>query len=616
MPNAASLAQLPFTLDALADAYRTKRYSVADVAREALRRATDPRHPNVWIRLLPAADLLARAAALDARDPADPALPLYGVPFAIKDNIDLAGLPTTCACRALDTPENAATADATVVARLIAAGALPIGKTNLDQFATGLVGTRSPYGACASVFSPQHISGGSSSGSAVAVAAGMTAFALGTDTAGSGRVPAAFNGITGLKPTRGLVPTTGVFPACKSLDCVSIFARTPAETAAILRVAAPPRGTGETPLFPPAAPLRIGIPPAAQLRFFGDTAAAQLFTAAARRIADAGHTLVEIDYAPFAAAAALLYSGPWVAERLWATGKILDAHRDAFDPVVRDIIASGAKHTAVDAFAAAYALDEHRAAAAREWAKMDILLLPTTGTIYTHAQIAADPVALNSNLGYYTNFVNLLDLTALAVPADTRSDGNANGSNASANGNGNGSGDGSATSNLPFGVTYIAPAGRDYALVAFAESLTATAPPANKSTTTAAAAITLAVVGAHLRGQPLNTQLTDRAAVHLETTRTAANYRLFKLADGKKPGLLRTPETAAAGIEVELWALTPEAFGSFVALVPPPLGIGTVTLSDGRQVKGFICEPYALLPENDITPFGSWRAWLARGRPR
>ncbi|MDR1816999.1 MAG: allophanate hydrolase [Puniceicoccales bacterium] len=606
------LAQLPFTLAALRRGYRAKKFTVADVLREALRRARDPRFPNVWISLAGDDALAGAAAALDARDPADPALPLYGVPFAVKDNIDVAGVPTTCACRALDTPANAAGEHALVVTRLIAAGAVPIGKTNMDQFATGLVGTRSPYGACASVFSDAHISGGSSSGSAVAVAAGMAAFSLGTDTAGSGRVPAAFNNIVGLKPTRGALPTAGVFPACKSLDCVSIFANSTGDAGAVFAVGSGERtsdsglptldscvGSRESGVGSPSLTngVRIGVPAAAQLEFFGDTAAAALFDAAVRRAAASGARIVEIDYAPFAAAAALLYSGPWVAERLAACGELLAAHADAFDPTVRAIIAGGAKFSAVDAYNGAYALAEHRAAAEREWAKMDVLLLPTTGTTYTRAEVAEQPVALNTRLGYYTNFVNLLDLAAVAVPAGFRPE-----------------------NGLPFGVTLIAPAGTDAALLDLASALQF--PRVCGGPAAPSERITVAVAGAHLRGQPLNWQLQERGAVFLETVRTAPNYKLYALADGKKPGLLRTtggaaPTTAAgdasptSGIELELWSLDPEAFGTFVALIPPPLGIGTVELSDGRAVKGFICEPFALDPDREITRYGGWRAWLA-----
>ncbi|MDR2862571.1 MAG: allophanate hydrolase [Puniceicoccales bacterium] len=591
--------QLDFSLSALRRAYHEKLVTPEDVLREALRRAADTRLHNAWITLFPEATVLDFIKVLRDRDPA--ALPLYGVPFAVKDNIDLAGVATTCACRALEGPP--AVESATIVARLIAAGAIPVGKTNLDQFATGLVGVRSPYGACSSVFDANYISGGSSSGSAVSVAAGAVTFALGTDTAGSGRVPAAFNNIVGLKPTRGVLSTHGVFPACRSLDCVSVFAGSAHDAGAVLDVGAAPdsRDCYSRPLrsrtLPPV--LRIGVPSAAQLEFFGDDEAAALFAATLGRLKELGHTLVEIDYAPFADAAALLYAGPWVAERKWATEKIFAGHPESFDPVVGAIISGADKYTAVDTFAAMYALQEHRLRAGYEWEKMDVLLLPTTGTTYTLEQVRAAPVALNSNLGRYTNFVNLFDLAAVAVPAGLRGNG------------------------LPFGVSFIGPAHTDHALLALGDTLhrftsryigatpflLAHQPPPAASS---APRVTVAVVGAHLRGLPLNYQLTALHARFLGEAQTAPHYRLYRLADGKKPGLLRTPDMAQAhGIAVELWSLDAKSFGEFVSIVPPPLGIGNVQLEDGREVKGFICEPYALCSENEITQHGGWRAWLA-----
>ena len=596
------ITTLSFSISALRKAYSGGLFSVEDVLREVLRRAKDARLHNAWITLLPEADVLAFAAKLRGKQPAD--LPLYGIPFAVKDNIDLAGYDTTCACSAL--ASRPVSESATVVSRLIAAGAVPVGKTNLDQFATGLVGTRSPYGACSSVFNPEYISGGSSSGSAVAVATGAVTFSLGTDTAGSGRVPAAFNNILGLKPTRGVLSTKGVFPACRSLDCVSVFATCAHDAGTVLEVASVPDAGDcfSRPLSPRPLPpvLRVGVPPPQQLEFFGDTEAAGLFAESVCRLRASGHEIVEIDYAPFSAAAALLYSGPWVAERKWAVAKILTANPETFDPTVRAIISGADKYSAVDTFAAMYVLEEHRARAAREWAKMDVLLLPTTGTTFTIKQVAADPVALNTKLGYYTNFVNLLDLAAVAVPAGFRA--------------GNG---------LPFGVTVMARVHSDYALLQLADTLHRNAVKQAGATPTLVAAqplpvpaphtnerVTLAVVGAHLSGQPLNSQLTSRGAVLMETTRTASCYRFYRIEDGKKPGLLKTPDEAHAGsgIEVELWSLDAKSFGEIVASVPPPLGIGSVELADGRTVKGFICEPYALLPENEITHFGRWRAWL------
>ena len=520
--------------------------------------------------------------------PTKPGLPLSGLTFAIKDNIDLAGVPTTAACPAYSyTP----TQSAPVVQRLLDAGAIPAGKTNMDQFATGLVGTRSPYGACSSVFDERYISGGSSSGSAVAVASGEVDFALGTDTAGSGRVPAAFNNLVGLKPTRGLLSTSGVVPACRSIDCVTILTRTVAEAAKVFDAArgfdptdpysrVPTAGQGAAPWA--SGPFRFGVPAADQLQFFGDGEAAALYQKAITGLEALGGTKVEIDFALFRAAADLLYSGPWVAERLAAIGPFLANHAADMNPVVRDIIAGASRFTAVDAFLAEYKLRELRRATEAEWSRIDVLLLPTTGTIYTHEAVAADPVRLNTNLGYYTNFVNLLDLAAIAVPAGFRPNG------------------------LPFGISLIAPAFTDYGLLSLAarylrEPVDAGAP----------GCISVAVLGAHLNGQPLNWQLTQRGARLLKTCKTAPGYRFYALPGAiAKPGLIRDEAFAGPGIEVEIWAVPEDQFGSFVAAVPPPLGIGNATLENGDTVKSFICEPYAIANARDITHFGGWRKYL------
>lgn len=531
----------------------------------------------VWIHRPSLDELLASA-------PNDEKLPLFGQTFAVKDNIDVAGWPTTAAC-----PEFSYVAkeDAAIVARLRALGAVPIGKTNLDQFATGLNGTRSPYGIPRSVFSAAHISGGSSSGSAVAVAAGLCSFSLGTDTAGSGRVPAAFNNLVGLKPTRGVLSTRGVVPACRSLDCVSIFARTVGEAQRVFAAARE---------FDPGDPFsrrwkaepllgrRIGVPRSEQLDFCGDEEMRTLHEKATQRAAEIGCELVEFDYGPFRDAARLLYAGPWVAERTAAVGDFLMANPGAGHPVVREIVLGGAKHSAVDAFRARYELERLRQLAWTEWTKMDAMMLPTAPTIFTVEQMLADPIRLNSQLGTYTNFVNLLDLCALAVPAGFRGDG------------------------LPLGVTFIAPAFTDDALAqlgaAFLGEATLTVTPAH---------VDLSVVGAHLSGQPLNRQLTSRDARLVKTCRTASDYRLYALANTvpPKPGLVRTPGFNGLGIETEVWRLSYAAFGEFVAEVPAPMGIGNVTLDDGSTVKGFLCEVAALDGARDITNFGGWRAFLA-----
>ena len=543
----------------------------------------------VWISLVPRQQAVDRARALDEH--ADPrSLPLYGVPFAVKDNIDVEGLPTTAGCPAY---AYSPTKSAAVVSRLLDVGAILIGKTNLDQFATGLVGTRSPHGACSSVFDAEYISGGSSSGSAVAVARDFAAFSLGTDTAGSGRVPAAFNNLVGLKPSKGLLSTSGVVPACRSLDCVSIFANSCADANEVWSVAngfdaADPYsrsarpGEGASPWL--NSTFCFGVPRANQLEFFGDTDAAALFDAAVARMQSLGGHKVEIDFSVFRAAADLLYSGPWVAERLAALHDFVGVHGSEMDPVVYKIIAGATRYSAVDAFLAEYRLRELRRATDAQWTLIDVLLLPTTGTIYTHKQIAADPIQLNTNLGYYTNFVNLLDLAAVAVPAGFRSNG------------------------LPFGVSIIGEAFSDQALLALAAKLLAESP----LKLTAPACIDIAVAGAHLSGQPLNYQLKDRGARLQRTVRTAPGYRFYALSGTTpaKPGLVRDEAFQGPGIELEVWTMPEDQFGGFVAAVPPPLTIGTVILQTGESVKCFLCEPAAIEGAREITEFGGWRGYL------
>lgn len=556
----------------------------------------------VWISVVPRETALARARAIESESSARK--PLFGIPFAIKDNIDLAGLPTTAGCPAYSfAPEKSAT----VVQNLMNAGALPIGKTNLDQFATGLVGTRSPFGACSSVYDERYISGGSSSGSAVAVASKLASFSLGTDTAGSGRVPAAFNNLVGLKPTRGLLSTAGVVPACRTLDCVSVFTQNCGDALAVWQAA---KGGGPAGCVDPedsysrgirpgadaapwiGGPFRFGVPAQSQLEFFGDEDAEDLFQRAVQRLEQLGGEKVVIDFAPFRAAAELLYSGPWVAERLAAIQPFLDARGDEMNPVVREIISGARNYTAVKAFQSQYRLEVLRAKTLAEWAKMDVLVLPTTGTTYTIEEIERDPIKLNSNLGHYTNFVNLLDLSAIAVPAGFRPNG------------------------LPFGITFMGPAFADEAITRLADvyhRAVANVPgQALPSLATPPGCVAVAVVGAHLYGQPLNSQLMERGARLMKTTKTAPGYRLFELPGQKpmKPGLLREPGFEGPGIEVEVWAVPENQFGSFVGLVPPPLGIGSAELETGEVVKSFVCEPFALQGAKEITQFGGWRSYL------
>ncbi|CAI0968311.1 Glutamyl-tRNA(Gln) amidotransferase subunit A [Serratia quinivorans] len=562
-----------------------------------------PADDNAWLYLASAEQLEAQyqqlAQRLEAVAGDISRLPLFGVPFAVKDNIDVGGWPTTAAC-----PEFAyqATADAAVVANLRAAGALVIGKTNLDQFATGLVGTRSPHGAVVNSFDGRYVSGGSSSGSASVVARGLTPFSLGTDTAGSGRVPAGFNNIVGLKPTKGWLSNRGVVPACRLNDTVSVFALTVADAALVAELAggydaadAYSRINPHTaPASLPAAP-RFAVP--AQLEFFGDTQAEQAFQRALEQLQSCGVTLETLDFTPFRVLADQLYYGPWVAERTVAVEKILSANPQAINPVVRGIVNNGLKYSACDAYKAEYLRAELARQIEQRLAPFDALVVPTSPTIRTLAEMEQEPVLFNSQFGTYTNFTNLADLSALALPAPMRDDG------------------------LPAGITLVAPAWHDRALAAFglrwqqAQALplgaTGRALPPLNSLTPSAQHVQVAVVGAHLSGMPLNFQLTQRAAILLEQTTTAPCYRLYALANTQppKPGLVKTEQGAA--IRVELWEIPLARFGELVAEIPAPLGIGTLLLADGRRVKGFICEPWALQGATDITEFGGWRNYVA-----
>lgn len=598
--------RLDFT--SLQNAYHSGETPISVLSRVCTRIEKAGLNP-VWISLVPRAQVLERAREIELGNCSQ--MPLYGIPFAVKDNIDVAGMNTTAGCPAFS---YAANVTATVVRRLERAGAILVGKTNLDQFATGLVGVRSPYGACASVFQGEYISGGSSSGSAVAVASGLVSFSLGTDTAGSGRVPAAFNNLIGLKPTRGSLSTKGVVPACRTLDCVSIFSLTSADAWQVYEAA---RGFDSDDPFSGAlastdgaaswlgGPFRVGVPPQNQWEFFGDEEAKRLYKAAIQAVETLGGSVIEFDLQPFRDAAELLYSGPWVAERLAAIQDFFSAHSNEMNPIVRSIIAGGAKFSATETFLAEYKLEALRRDASSVWQKADLLLLPTTGTTYTHAEVEADPMRLNTNLGYYTNFVNLLDLSAIALPAGFRTNG------------------------LPFGVSLIAEAQQERALLTIADRLhrfsgeriggleTRLAETAAIPVPNAPPGCTLvAVVGAHLMGQPLNRQLTDRAARLVSTTKSANRYRLFALPGTvpAKPGLMCDPSYQGQGIELEVWAIPTVQFGSFVAEIPAPLGIGSIELADGSIVKGFVCESYALADAVDITSFGGWRAYLAAQR--
>jgi allophanate hydrolase len=595
------------TIHALLSGYRKGRFAPVDVMTEVLARIEREESGNVWIARVPGEEVMRMAAALLDRTASE--LPLYGVPFAIKDNIDLKGMATTAGCPAFS---YVAERSAHVVQKLIDAGAIPIGKTNLDQFATGLVGTRSPYGACANAFDPAYISGGSSSGSAVAVARGLVSFALGTDTAGSGRVPAAFNNIVGLKPSCGRLSTRGVVPACRSLDCVSIFALTSADAAQVLRVLEGfdaydvySRDFARLPtprLRAAEGAVRVGVPRADQLEFFGDRGYAACYSQAIERIRMLGWQAIEIDFRPFLETARLLYEGPWLAERYVALRRFLHEYPDAMHPVTRSIIERGASPSAADAFEAQYRLKALQRESDGVWSEIDALMVPTAGTIYTIDELIANPIVPNTRLGTYTNFVNLLDLAAVAVPAGFRADG------------------------LPFGVTLIAPSGSERTLLQYAdrfhragaEKLGATRfqfPHEPLETEVPPGHINVIVCGAHMRGLPLNHQLEDRCAVFVRAARTAAKYRFYALPGGppKRPGLIQVAAQGAA-IDVEIWAVPQEHFGSFVAGIPAPLGIGKVELEDGSAHSGFVCEPVALEEAEEITQLGSWREYIRTDR--
>ncbi len=590
------------TVAALVAAHRAGTVSPAQTVARSFARIRDHDDPAIFISLRDEKEAIAEAQALSAKDPAQ--LPLYGVPVGVKDNIDVLGLPTTAACPAFSyMPSH----DATAVARLRAAGAIVIGKTNLDQFATGLVGVRSPYGIPKNPLRGDLIPGGSSSGSGVAVSAGLVPLTLGTDTASSGRVPAMLNNIVGLKPSLGLVSTAGLVPACRTLDCVSVFSLTVDDAMTALVAMAGPDGAdpysrdrrlAEMTSFP--ANLRLGIPRSGQLIFFGDKASEKAYGDALKRWTALGATLVEFDLEPYYETARLLYEGPWVAERYLVIRNLLASSPEAIHPVTREIIIAGARLSAADTFAALYRLQALRKISERAFAAIDALVLPTAPTVYSTAQVLANPLELNSRLGTYTNFVNLLDLCGLALPAAIRGD------------------------DAPFGITLLAPAGQDARLASIGRVFHADTklpmgatglpqpPLAALPASAAGDEIAIAVVGAHLSGMALNGELKAHGGRLLEATATAPDYKLYALdTSPPKPGMLRVRSGTGSSIELEVWALPAAAFGKFVAAIPPPLSIGTIRLADGRGVKGFLVEGADINDARDISAFSGWRAFVA-----
>ncbi len=600
-------------LGTLLKGYRNQDFSPAQVIDQLIARADSYADRNIWIRRLSRAELDPYLARLTECEPGT--LPLYGIPFLIKDNIDLAGVPTTAACEAYShTPA----VNAFVVERLLAAGAIPLGKTNMDQFATGLVGTRSPppWGPCRNAFDPAWISGGSSSGSAVGLALGLASFSLGTDTAGSGRVPAMLNNLYGLKPTRGILSMSGILPACRSLDCPSIFALCAEDARTVFNVMLArddkdsyarenPFRNSRRATHTAASTPRIAVPRTSQRTFNGNEGNAILFEAAIARWLELGAEITEIDISPMLEAAQQLYDGPWVAERYAALDTFLSDHREALDPVVGGIIGPAADLTAVAMWQAQYRMQASRQQAMRVMAPVDFLMLPTAPTSFPVDEVLADPVRLNSLLGHYTNFMNLLDFCGVAVPA------------------------GFTASGQPFGVTLAAPAFADQQLLNYAalwqRSIGLTAGATGQSVAEEVGAepaptgvatdveIEVAVCGAHLSGQPLNWQLTERGARCVAVTCTSPHYRLFALpgAGIPRPGMVRVVEGEGIGVPVEVWSVPAVEFGGFVANVPAPLCIGKVQLAGQRWVSGFLCEQWATAKATDISHFGGWEAYLA-----
>lgn len=576
------------TINDYLHSYRVQGRCVREVVQNCLDLSNSFDDKNIWITKADTAFLEPYFLRLEQCNPAS--LPLYGVPFAVKDNIDVAGLPTTAGCAEFSYVPSQ---HAFVVEQLINAGAIPIGKTNMDQFASGLVGTRSPYGEGINLFDPQYISGGSSSGSALAVTATLVPFSLGTDTAGSGRVPAAFGNIVGLKPTRGALSIRGVVPACKSLDCVAIFAQSCEDAQRVYDVCAIfdaddsySRKESSSNAF--GESFRFGVPRENQLEFFGNSAYKTLFWESVERLESLGGVRQEIDFTPFMETARLLYHGPWIAERYCGIKEFAMTQSDAMLEVTRGIVLSGTKPTAMDAFEGFYRLSELKRKSDEIMASIDLIVTPTAGTIYTRDEIRNNPLSLNTNLGYYTNFMNLLDLSACAVPSGFTPEG------------------------LPFGVTLSAPAWNEHSLLSVGAKMhSASRYASGLIETTKSETIVLAVCGAHMSGLPLNHELTSRGAKLMEKTSTASVYRFFALESfmPPRPGLVHVRESGGS-IDVEVWEIPSEQFGAFFNGIPSPLALGSLMLADGKMVKGFLCESYAIEGAKEITHLGGWRNYV------
>ncbi len=593
------MIDLPFTIPSLRDAYAAGA-KPEDVIGEVYRRIATVDDSGIFIHLLRIDEVIAAARSLGAFDPS---MPLYGIPFVTKDNIDASGYPTTAACPAYTyTP----TRDAFVVDKLRAAGALLIGKTNLDQFATGLVGVRSPYPPPKNAIDPAIVPGGSSSGSAVAVAHGIVSFALGTDTAGSGRVPAALNNIVGLKPTLGALSAGGVVPACRTLDTISIFALTVDDAYDVYRTAAVydpddafARRVQSYALSAPPS-FRLGVPSRETIEFFGDNDQAEDFLETVERLRGLGAKVMPLDFEPFFELAAMLYQGAWVAERFTVIEALLADDPEKVHPVTRQIIGRASDLSAADAFRDAYRLQELKRLVQPGLEKIDLLAVPSIPTFYTIDELVADPIVPNNRLGIYTNFVNLLDLAGIAVPTGPRGDGR------------------------PGSITLLAERGQDGLTASIARKLHAKSddrlgatswrqPPLHQSTMSASSdEIEIAVCGAHMSGLPLNSELTERGGRFLRADETAPSYRLYALSGGPpvRPGLMRVPNDEGRSIKLEVWALPTGAVGSFLKSIPSPLGLGSIELVNGRVTIGFLCEQAGTPGAIDISAFGGWRRYL------